>query len=247
VSETTKPIWAEAPHPLHPFLVDTPAMNQLAPYPQELEDAVYELRYLEGWLFTLTNEDRGQGCRGLTLSIYPNKPDSYHPENHVRTVFTFPVPAAAFNRESWEEWLWARIVDVENHERAEWFRFETTAAWELHDKCARCSHEATDHDGRDESCSKCGRTDGHVGTHRFEPAEPRQNYRRPFKPAHADGWDPSTVRTVVSETVTNTPNAGRLVRVPCLGCDHYHEGRMGEHFVIERLYPCRTPGCECLA
>lgn len=173
--------------------------TQEFPFPHDLAAAVDELRYLPGWIIDLTIEDRGQGCSGLTLNVYPDKPDSYHPERHVRTRFLYPVPAATFNRESWEEWLWARLEDTENHERAEWFR--------------------------------------------FGEAE-----RRPFKPAHPDGWDPSVVRTVVSETVVNTPNAGRLVQFPC-PCGHDHKGRMGEHFRIERSWPCPDSGaeggCEC--
>lgn len=172
-------------------------LTQEFPDPTELRQAVAELRYLPGWRIELgaDDEDRGQGCRGLTLNIYPDKPDSYHPERHVRTRFLYPVPAASFNRESWEEWLWARIEETEGHERAEWFRF-----------------------GEDE--------------------------RRPFKPAHPDGWDPGVVRSVVSETVVNTPNAGRLVSFPC-GCGHSHPGKMGEHFAVDQAYPCDSDGCGC--
>lgn len=179
--------------------------NQVFPYPEELDQAVKELIYLPGWRIELEDMDRGQGCRGLTLKVYPDKPDSYHPERHVNTLFTFPVPAAAFNRESWEEWLWARIEDVENHERAEWFRFNT------------------EQDGM-------------------------YTERRPFKPAHQDGWDPSVVRTVVSETTVNTPNAGRWVKFPC-PCGHLHPGRMGEHFTITQAWACPDSnvegGCPC--
>lgn len=196
-----------------------PAVQEF-PYPHELAAGVEELRYLLGWKVELRDMDRGQGCRGLTLKVYPNKPDSYHPERHVNTLFTFPVPAASFNRESWEEWLWARIEDVENHERAENFKFFVA-------RCERCSGT-----GRvlDERCpAQC---------------EDGQLFRRPFKPAHPDGWDPSVVRTVVSETVTNTPNAGRLVRFPC-ECGHEHSGRMGEHFRIETASPCTEEFCMC--
>lgn len=172
-----------------------PICVQEFPDPLALRQAVDELRYLPGWVIQLVDDmNRGQGSRGLTLTIEPDKPDSYHPEQHVRTRFLYPVPAASFNRESWEEWLWARIEETEGHERAEWFRF-----------------------GEEE--------------------------RRPFKPAHPDGWDPGVVRSVVSETVVNTPNAGRLVRVPCFSCPHHHSGRMGEHFTIEHLHPCAD--CRC--
>jgi hypothetical protein len=172
----------------------TETMRQVAPYPTDLAEAVNELRYVPGWWFTLVDEERGQGCAGLTFRVYPDKPDSYHPEQHVRTVFLYPVPAAAFNRESWEEWLWARIEETEAHERAEWFRF-----------------------GEEE--------------------------RRPFKPAHADGWDPGVPRTVVSQSVVNTPNAGRLVKIPCAECGHHHRGGMGEHFTIAWVGACETCAC----
>ncbi len=170
--------------------------EQTFPYPDDLDAAVEALRYLAGWRFTLCNEDRGQSCVGLTLSIYPEKPDSYNPDSHVRTRFLYPVPAAAFNRESWEEWLWERIEETEKHERAEWFRF-----------------------GDEE--------------------------RRPYKPAHTDGWNPGVVRTVVSESVANTPNAGRQVRVPCVLCAHHHFGGFGEHFTVEWVGPCPEDGCSC--
>lgn len=175
-------------------------MLQQAPWPHRLIEAVYELRYFSGWRFWIGVEDRGQGCGGLTLSIVPDNPDSYHPERKANTRFTYPVPAAAYNRESWEEWIWSCIEQTEAHERAEAFRF-------------------VGEDGKE---------------------------RRPYKPAHADGWNPNVIRTVVSETVTNTPNAGRLVSFPCSLCGHNHKGRMGEHFTIEKDLGC-SECVKCLA
>lgn len=190
---------------------------QTFPDPVDLRAAVDELCYSEPiWAITLTDEDRGQDCVGLTLSIYPDKRDSYHPDRHVHTVFTYPVPAAHFNRESWEEWLWDCITDCEGHERAEGFKFRTTL-----------------------SDAECLRLHGQ-GCMGHEPT-----YRRPFKPAHADGWNPGTVRTVVSDTVTNTPNAGRLVQIPCGHCPHHHGSRMGEHFTVASVGPCSEDGCDC--
>jgi hypothetical protein len=193
------------------------SMIQKAPWPNDLEQAVDELEYLPGWEIWLSDESRGQGCSGLTLSIVPNKQDSYHPDQHARTRFIYPVPAASFNRESWEEWLWARIEETEGHERAEWFRFKETV----------------------EVKNKVGipPPDG------VKFVETR--IRRPFKPAHADGWDPGVVRSVVSDTVTNTPNAGRLVQYPCLKCKHDHRGKMGEHFRIEEDRGCTEEKCHC--
>lgn len=186
--------------------------TQEFPFPHELDAAVKAFRptgILTGWRVELRIRDRGQGCKGLTLLVYPNVPDSYHPEHHVNTVFSYPVPAAAFNRESWEEWLWAMISETEDHERAEGFRFlqEGPGVGIGHDQ------------------------DGIL-------------VRRPYKPAHADGWNPGIVRTVVSETVTNTPNAGRLVMFPCGLCGHEHRGTMGENFRIAFAYPCTECDCE---
>lgn len=186
-------------------------MVQTAPWPYDLEAAVSELvlsGMLTGWKVWLEEEDRGQECHGLTLSILPNVPDSYHPEKGVNTRFIYPVPGAAYNRESWEEWLWARIEETEGHERAEAFGFRDITNTE---------------------------TQGQV------------DIRKPFKPAHPDGWDPGVIRSVVSDTVTNTPNAGRLVQYPCVACGHKHRGKMGEHFTIIEDRGClmEASGCNC--
>lgn len=175
-------------------------MVQKAPWPTDLEKAVKELfpsGSLLNWRFWLGETDRGQDCHGLTLSIVPDNRDSYHSEKHANTAFIYPVPAAAYNRESWEEWLWARIEETEGHERAEGFVF-------------------IESDGKS---------------------------RRPFKPAHPDGWDPGVVRSVVSESVVNTPNAGRLVQFPCNSCGHRHYGKMGEHFIIIEDRGCVDDHC----
>lgn len=177
----------------------TDTMIQTAPWPNALVAAVEELKYMEGWRIWIEEEDRGQGCSGLTLSIVPNNRDGYHPERPANTHFLYPVPAAAFNRESWEEWLWARIRETDDHERAEAFRF-------------------VGEDGKE---------------------------RRPFKPAHSDGWNPGVVRSVVAESVANTPNAGRLVEFPCRACSHNHKGKMGEHFVISEDRGCVDVSCAC--
>lgn len=177
-------------------------MIQEAPWPTALQEALSEFNPtggLTGWRIWLEVEDRGQECRGLTLSIIPNNPDSYHPERHVNTRFIYPVPAAAFNKESWEEWLWARIEETEGHERAEGFRF-------------------IDSEGKE---------------------------RRPFKPIHQDGYDPGVIRRVITEDLSNIPNAGRKVQFPCRLCGHNHSGKMGEHFIIEKDFGCVIVDCIC--
>jgi hypothetical protein len=171
-------------------------LTQEFPDPLELRAAVDELCDYHGWTVELGKDDevRGQGCKGLTLSIYPTNPDSYSGRS-LNTRFLYPVPAAAFNRESWEEWLWARIEETEGHERAEFFRFGA-------------------------------------------------EQRRPFKPLHADGYDPGVIRRAVPLSLTNAPNAGRMVKIPCL-CGHEHRAEFGEHFIVDRIYGCSDSDCDC--
>ena len=98
------------------------AMHQEAPFPEALRYLVERTRYKEGWRFTLTDLDRGQGSKGLTLVILRTGPDSYHPERTLPVNHYFIVPAASYNYRSWQRWLFDRIRDVESHEAAEFFQ-----------------------------------------------------------------------------------------------------------------------------
>jgi hypothetical protein len=108
-------------------------MRQYAPWPTELEAAVAELRYEPGWTFSLEDIERdhddvhGGAAGGLTFVIYVPCQDSYHPERYRPVHHYHPVPAATFNRLSWERWLFDRLADTVRHEMAEWFRFEAVA------------------------------------------------------------------------------------------------------------------------
>lgn len=97
--------------------------EQKAPYPQMLEDLVRSLRYRPGWNFRLQNIDRGQGSTGLTFMVLTKGFDTYHPERgeNYRVWHYFPVPPAAYNRESWQHWLLQRLLEVESHEACEFF------------------------------------------------------------------------------------------------------------------------------
>jgi hypothetical protein len=101
-------------------------MRQEAPYPAELEDLVSRASYRPGWQFWLTDRDRGQGSKGLTLVITTLGYDSYNPDQgeHYRVNHFFPVPPAAFNRRSWVNWLFECLLSVEKHECMEFFRLD---------------------------------------------------------------------------------------------------------------------------
>lgn len=102
---------------------DAPApLRQEAPYPTELADLVSKLRYREGWSFSLVNRDRGQGSRGLTLAVRIECRDTYRPELPMRVYHYMIVPAAAYDRRSWQEWLFRQVLLVEQHECQEFFQ-----------------------------------------------------------------------------------------------------------------------------
>lgn len=95
-----------------------------APYPEALERLVEACSYREGWLFYMRDEDRGQGSRGLTLTIVIDGFDTYNPTERMRVRHLFPVPPAAYNEQSWRRWLFDRVLKVERHEAAEFFQID---------------------------------------------------------------------------------------------------------------------------
>lgn len=107
-----------------------PDLTQTAPDPTELRSLVADLQLYPGWTVTLhDNYDRGQGCRGLTLlidALVPESTGDAYPGiargQSIRVHHLFPVPAAAFNRSSWQRWLLDRFLDVQTHEACEFFR-----------------------------------------------------------------------------------------------------------------------------
>lgn len=98
-------------------------MYQTAPYSVELADLVSKLAYRPGWRFRLEDTDRGQGSQGLTLIITTCGYDTYNPgrgENY-RVNHYMLVPPAAYDRRSWENWLFEQLLLVEKHECMEFF------------------------------------------------------------------------------------------------------------------------------
>lgn len=99
-------------------------MHQTAPWPYELADLVDSLSFRadRGWEVRLADDfERDPGCRGLTLIVLRVGPDSYHPDQIIPVSHYFPVPAATYNRQSWQWWLLGCLRYVDDHERAEDF------------------------------------------------------------------------------------------------------------------------------
>lgn len=86
-----------------------------------LADLVSKLSYKPGWEFDLAECSRGQGCEGLTLRIAGTVPDSWDHTKQVGFLHLMPVLPAAYDRESWMQWLFEQISLVERHEAMEFF------------------------------------------------------------------------------------------------------------------------------
>lgn len=96
-------------------------MRQEAPYPSALAYLVERLEYRDGWTFELEDIDRGQGSKGLTLTIRVTTVNSYPPHERMRVAHYMTVPPAAFDHRSWQRWLFEQCLLVERHEAMEFF------------------------------------------------------------------------------------------------------------------------------
>lgn len=99
-------------------------MTQQAPYPHELADLVKKVSYRPGWRCWLHDIDRGQESVGLTLTILVETVNSYPPHNPLRVQHLFIVPAASYDRQSWQRWLLEQFLLVERHEACEFFTID---------------------------------------------------------------------------------------------------------------------------
>jgi hypothetical protein len=98
--------------------------TQSAPYPAQLAALVASCTYRPQWRLYLDTLDRGQGSVGLTLTVLVQTDDSYEPHNPIRVRHLFPVPPAAYNRQSWQHWLFEQLLEVERHEAMEFFEID---------------------------------------------------------------------------------------------------------------------------
>jgi hypothetical protein len=104
-----------------------PRNVQTGPWPAELAALVFACTYRPGWEILLRVETRdpadthGEETAGLTLSIITDTINSYEPHQRIRVRHMFPVPAATYNRESWQRWLFDCLTRVELHEAMEFY------------------------------------------------------------------------------------------------------------------------------
>jgi hypothetical protein len=137
---------------LIPTVESAEFIEQRAPWSEILAEVVRTFRYKPGWRFRMLSVDRDsrgfhpavdihgvdpEHCAGLTLMIWPATTNSYDPsicpdspasKPHIvadyHVVHLMPVPAATYNRVSWENWMMDQILLVEAHEAFEFARFD---------------------------------------------------------------------------------------------------------------------------
>ena len=104
--------------------------RQYGPYPHTLAGLVEHLHYRPGWTFTLRDMERdpasthGAAAGGLTLDVFADVHDTYHPDRRRPVNHHFPVPAATYGEAAWTRWLLDCCLMVEQHEACEWFRLD---------------------------------------------------------------------------------------------------------------------------
>jgi hypothetical protein len=100
-------------------------MSQVAPFPEVLADLVVAVKYRPRWGFYLYDQyDRGQGSVGLTLIIRVVTVNSYPPHEDIVVNHLMPVPPAAYDRRSWQRWLFDQCLLVDRHEACEFFEVD---------------------------------------------------------------------------------------------------------------------------
>lgn len=155
--------------------------TNVAPWPETLDELLEGFSFMPGWRFEIRDLDRGQGSYGLTLVISIDTTNSYakpveHPRHRLHVQHYMPVPPAAYNRGSWQRWLFEQCVLVLRHEGMEFF--ETVCYGCEGDGWQRVLVPAIGDENRvvstDDQCMTCG------GRGRVKP----------FAPDHGDGADP---------------------------------------------------------
>lgn len=166
-------------------------MVQDAPWPTILEDLVARTQYRPGWTVALKEKQRDTGSpdpsSGLTLSIYTEGYDSYHPEKGqtYRVEHQFSVPPATYNEQSWLRWLFEQYLIVERHETMEFF------ALHLPCTCPPDKYEAGHHE---EDCDS--QTD---------------EVTHPYAPNHGPGHDPYIIHDLATADERRTKYTGQVL------------------------------------
>lgn len=105
-------------------------MRQYAPWPHELVKLIESMRWsvMPAWRFYVRDQVRdpanthGGEAGGLTFVVLAETRDAY--AEVPRSVYHyFPVPAATYDRQSWQLWIKKCLAKIMNHELDEGILF----------------------------------------------------------------------------------------------------------------------------
>lgn len=176
-------------------------MRQYAPYPQILHDLVYDppmhLTVHPNWRFRLTDRIRDPAdthigeAGGLTFTVTAFTQDAYSDE--LRGVdHLFPVPAATYDRQSWQLWIKDCLLSIHDHEINEGLVFGEGS-------CA-CGWTAKVND----RTAFDGTAKGHTANC------PATRQERPFAPNHGPGRNPYKTFVYATDEQRRTSFQGAL-------------------------------------
>lgn len=96
-------------------------LTQVAPFPEELETVINQLKFWPGWSFELKEVSWHAGSRGLALVITVETINAYKPEESYTVTHPMPVPPASHDERNWSRWVLEMIMLVQRHEAMEAF------------------------------------------------------------------------------------------------------------------------------
>lgn len=174
-------------------------VTQTFPYPQALADVVVNVRHMPNYQFELVDHTDDSGASFLALDITHTTLESLRQRWQRSTHHLFIVPSATYNKVNWLRWIFDRIADVDNHERAEFFSIRDDSLLDPREaRCiapsgvdgAECSHTLWQHGDNARVCIGCINITGAEGRHEFVLNPEDYKYTRVFPPLHGNGNDP---------------------------------------------------------
>ena len=91
------------------------------PQYQPLIDVVATMAYRPCWEIVVDPDYIRGDTRGPTLVVRAYTADTYRPEVILRVNHWFGIPPVDWSRETWQAWVFDRLLDVERHEAMEYF------------------------------------------------------------------------------------------------------------------------------
>lgn len=87
----------------------------------ELASLIPRISYKPKWSIYIAYEKEEDGSGGWHLFVISHTENSLKPTEWIRVRHGFLIPPASYNRNSWVDWVFQRLRDVETHEAAEFF------------------------------------------------------------------------------------------------------------------------------